>query len=121
MRRRRIRADARDMETRTGRFRRTHQFTQTRRGLKGELLALRYELELFDEALRAAWTPAPARVALDYAFTHLRAAEHAWRAMYRPADLRLVITQIDASRDALEAAVAARAGRLAAGATDSSV
>ena len=96
----------------TGRFRRTHAFTQTRRGLKGELLALRYELELLDEALRAGSTPDAARLALDYAFTHLRAAEHAWQAMWRPAELRLVVTQIDASRDALEAAVAARAGRL---------
>ena len=29
----------------------------------------------------------------------------------RPADLSLVVTRIDAARDALEAAVAARAGR----------
>ena len=42
----------------------------------------------------------------------MRAAEHGWQAIFRPADLPLVITQIDASRDALEAAVAARAGRL---------
>jgi hypothetical protein len=104
------------METKTGRFGRTHRFAQTRRGLKGELLALRYELELLEEALRAASTAGAARVALGYAFLHLRAAEHAWQAMSLPADLRLVITQIDASRDALEAAVAARAGRLGASA-----
>jgi hypothetical protein len=108
------------METKTGRFPRSHRFTQTRRGLKGELLALRYELELLDEALRAAWTPEPARAALDAAFTQLRAAEHAWQEMFRPADVRLIITQIDASRDALEAAVAARAGRVGAGATGAS-
>ncbi len=76
----RIRADTGGMETKTGRFRRTHAFTQTRRGLKGELLALRYELELLDEALRAGPAPDAARLALDYAFTHLRAAEHAWQA-----------------------------------------
>jgi hypothetical protein len=111
MRRRRIRADARGMETRTGRFRRAHQFAQTRRGLRGEILALRYELELLDEALGAGSPPDSARVALDYAFTHLRAAERAWQESRRPADLHLVITQIDASRDALEASVAARAGR----------
>jgi hypothetical protein len=110
MRRRRIRADSRGMETRTGRFRRTHRFLQTRRGLRGEVLELRYELELLDEALRAGSTPDSARVALDYAFTHLRAAERAWQALRRPADLHLVVTQIDASRDALEASVAARAG-----------
>ena len=46
-----------------------------------ELLALRYELELLDEALRAGSTPDAARLALDYAFTHLRAAEHAWQAV----------------------------------------
>jgi hypothetical protein len=120
MRSGRIRADARGMDIKPGRFARTHRFAQTRRGLKGELLALRYELELLDEALRAARTPEPARVALDSAFTHLRAAEHAWQDMSRPADLGLIVTQIDASRDALEAAVAARAGRLGAGATGAS-
>lgn len=112
--RRPIRADAGGMETKTGRFRRTHPFTQTRRGLKGELLSLRYELELLDEALHACSAPDAARAALAYAFTHLRAAEHAWQQAWRPSDARLVITQIDASRDALEAAVAARAGRLKA-------
>jgi hypothetical protein len=116
MRGRRIRADAPGMETRTGRFRRHHPSGQTRRSLRGEILALRYELELLDEALRAASTSGSARAALDYAFTHLRAAEHAWQAICRPADLPLVLTQIDASRDALEAAVAARAGRHGAGA-----
>jgi len=102
------------METQTGRFRRTHAFAQTRRGLKGELLALAHELELLNEALRAGSTPDAARVALEYAFTHLRAAEHAWEGAWRPADHRLVLTQIDAARDALEASVAARAGRLGA-------
>ena len=96
----------------TGRFWRTHPFGQTRRGLRGEILALRYELELLDEALRAGGPPGSARVALEYAFTHLRSAEHAWQAICRPADLPLVLTQLDASRDALEAAVAVRAGRL---------
>ena len=98
------------MATSTGRFRRTHRFDQTRRGLRGEILALRYELKLLDDALRADSAPRSARVALEYAFTHLRAAEHGWQAICRPADLPLVVTQIDASRDALEAAVAARAG-----------
>jgi len=112
MRRRGIRADVRDMETRTGRFRRTHRFDQTRRGIRGEILALRYELEHLDEALRATPAPGSARAALDYAFMHLRAAEHGWQAIRRPADLPLVVTQIDAARDALEASVAARAGRL---------
>jgi hypothetical protein len=110
MRRRRIRADARGMETRTGRFQRTHRFVQTRRGLRGEILALRHELELLDQALRAGSTPDSARVALDYAFTHLRAAERAWQELCRSDDQHLVLTQIDASRDALEASVAARAG-----------
>ena len=97
----------------TGRFRRTHRFVQTRRGVRGELLALRFELELLDEAMRAqARRPVAARAALDYAFTHLRAGERTWQSARGPADLRRVVTQIDASRDALEAAVAARAGRL---------
>jgi hypothetical protein len=112
MRRRRIRADSGDMETRTGRFRRPHPFAQTRRGLKGELLTLRHELELLGEALSAGSTPDSARRALDYAFIHLRAAEHTWHEVRRPADAHLVVTQIDAARDALEASVAARAGRL---------
>ena len=111
MRRRRIRADSRGMENRTGRFRRTHRLVQTRRGLRGEVLALRYELELLDEALRAGPTPLSARVALDYAFTHLRAAERAWQDVHQPADLDLVVAQLDASRDALETSVAVRAGR----------
>ena len=102
------------METQSGRFRRTHPFTPTRRGLKAELLALRFELELLDEALHACATPDTARVALDYAFTHLRAAEHDWQVAWRPTDVRLMITQLDAARDALEAAVAARTGRLGA-------
>jgi hypothetical protein len=104
------------METRTGRFRRTHGFAHSRRGLRGEILALRYELERFDEALHAAPAPQLARVALDYAFTHLRAAERAWQECGRPGDFPLVLTQIDAARDALEAAVATRAGRLGASA-----
>ena len=99
------------METTRGRFTRTHRFVRTRRGLRGEVLALRYELELLDEALLAGATPASARVALDYAFTHLRAAERAWQQVLRPADLDLVVAQLDASRDALEASVAVRAGR----------
>jgi hypothetical protein len=111
MRSRRNGADAPGMETTRGRFRRTHRFAQTRRGLRGEVLALRYELELLDEALRAGSTAASARVALDYAFTHLRAAERAWQGVRQHADLDLVVVQIDASRDALEASVAARAGR----------
>ena len=56
-------------------------------------------------------TPTSARVALGYAFTHLRAAERAWQEVLRPADLDLVVAQLDASRDALEASVAVRAGR----------
>ena len=111
MRDRRIGADAGDMETREGRFRQTHRFVDTRRGLRGELLALRYELELLDEALHAGSTPDSARVALGYAFTHLRAAERAWQAFRHTADLNLIVDQIDASRDALEASVAARASR----------
>ena len=111
MRPRRIHADDRGMETRAGRFPRTHRFIHSRRGLRGEVLALRYELELLDEALRAGSTSGSARVALDYAFTHLRAAERAWQEVRRPADLDLVVAQIDASRDALEASVAARAGQ----------
>jgi hypothetical protein len=106
MRRRRIGADAGGMETRTGRFRRTQQFTQTWRGLRGEILALRFELELLAEALGTA--PETSRLALDDAFTHLRAAEHAWQEMCRPTDLAAVVTQIDAARDALEASLAAR-------------
>ena len=76
------------------------------------MLALRHELELLDEALRSGPAPAPAsaRVALDYAFTHLRAAEHAWQEGRRTTDLDVVIARVDASRDALEAAVAVRAG-----------
>ncbi|MEO8688376.1 MAG: hypothetical protein ABI611_09160 [Solirubrobacteraceae bacterium] len=98
------------MKTKTGRFERTHRFVQTRRGARAELLALRYELELLDEALRAAPAPASARVALDLAFTRLRAGERTWLEAHGPADLPLIVTQIDASRDALEASVAARAG-----------
>ena len=111
MRGRHIGADAGDMKTREGRFQRTHRFVDTRRGLRGELLALRYELELLDDALGAGSTPDPARVALGYAFTHLRAAERAWQEFRHAADLSLIVNQIDASRDALEASVAARAGR----------
>ena len=110
MRGRRVRADSDDMEIRAGRFRRTHRFVRTRRSLRGEVLALRYELELLDEALSAGPTPDSARRALDYAFTHLRAAERGWQELRRPGDLHLVITHLDASRDALEASVAARAG-----------
>jgi len=110
MRDRRIGADAGDMETKEGRFRQTHRFVHTRRGLRGELLALRYELELLDEAL-ASSTPDSARVAIGYAFTHLRAAERAWQQFRHSADLGLIVDQIDASRDALEAAVEARTGR----------
>jgi hypothetical protein len=99
------------METTKGRFQRTHRFVRTRRGLRGELLALRYELEMLDEAMRAGPAPISARVALDYAFTHLRAAEHAWQEGRRTTDLDVVIARVDASRDALEAAVAVRAGR----------
>jgi hypothetical protein len=116
MRRCRIRADSQDMEIRTGRFRRTHRFDQTRRELRGEVLALRYELELLQEALVAGCPPDSAGVALGSAFTHLRAAERAWQESRLPGDLNLVVTQIDASRDALEASVAARAGRQRAGA-----
>jgi hypothetical protein len=108
MRRGRIRADSGGMETTTGRFRRTHPFVRTRRGLRGEVLALRFELELLEEAQRVGATPDSARIALGYAFTHLRAAERAWQELRRPADLCLVVTQIDASRDALEASVNAR-------------
>jgi hypothetical protein len=109
----RIRADVRGMETKTGRFRRTHRFVQTRRGMRGELLALRYELELLDEALRVGSAPAAARAALDDAFTELRGGERAWREARGPADLRLVIPRIDAARDALETSVAARSGKRA--------
>jgi hypothetical protein len=109
MRQRLVRADSPDMETRTGRFRRTHGFAHTRRGLRGEILALRYELELFHEALRAAPAPHLAHVALEYGFVHLRAAEHAWQESRRPGDLPLVLTQIDAARDALEASITTRA------------
>jgi hypothetical protein len=116
MRNPRARADSPDMETRTGRFRRTHGFAHTRGGLRGEILALRYELEHYDEALHAAPAPHLARVALEYGFTHLRAAEQAWEACRRPGDLPLVLTQLDAARDALEASVAARGGRLGASA-----
>jgi hypothetical protein len=92
-----------------GRFRRTDRFVATRRSLRGEVLALRYELELLDEALCAGSTPASARTALGHAFTHLRAAEHAWQDVRQPADLLLIVERIDDARDALEASVAARA------------
>ena len=98
------------METTAGnRFRRHDRFTQTRRGLRGEILALRYELELLDEALHAGPAPISARVALSQAFTHLRAAEHAWQIVRQPADLLVIISRVDNARDALEASVAARA------------
>ena len=99
------------MNTTAGRFSRTHRFVRLRRGLRGEVLALRHELELLDEALRTGPTPGSARVALDYAFTHLRAAERAWQEVRRPPDLDLVVAQIDAARDALDASVARRPGR----------
>ena len=108
MRDRRIGADAGGMETPAGRFRRTHRFVDTRRGLRGELLALRFELELLDQALGTGETPTSARVALGDAFTHLRAAERAWQDFRQSSDLSLIVAQIDASRDALEASVAAR-------------
>jgi hypothetical protein len=98
------------MRTKTGRFQRSQRFVQTRRGVRSELLALRYELELLDEALRVGSAPEAARVALDYAFTHLRAGERTWQEARGAADVHLIITQIDASRDALEASVEARAG-----------
>ena len=62
--------------------------------------------------MHAGSTSTSARVALGYAFTHLRAAERGWQKFRHSADLNLIVVQIDASRDALEAAVAARAGRL---------
>lgn len=99
------------MKTRGRRFLRTDRFVATRRSLRGEILALRYELELLDEALRAGPTSLSARAALDHAFIHLRAAERAWQESREPADLLVAVTRIDASRDALEASVAARAGR----------
>ena len=75
------------------------------------MLALRFELEQLDEAMRAGPAPGSARNALDYAFVHLRAAEHAWQECRRATDLDVVVARVDASRDALEAAVAVRAGR----------
>jgi hypothetical protein len=100
------------METRSGRFGRTRRPPHTRRSVREDILALRHELERLDEVLGSAPAPQGARAALDYAFTHLRAAEHAWQAGWRPADLPLVLIQIDAARNALDAAVAVRAGKL---------
>ena len=91
------------------RFRRHDQFAQARRGLRGEILALRYELELLDQALRAGSAPISARVSLAQAFTHLRAAQHAWQVVRQPADMLMIISRVDNARDALEASVAARA------------
>ena len=108
----RIVADPADMKSRTARFRRHAEPGHTRRSLRGEILQLRYELELLDEATRTSASPHAADVALEYAFTHLRAAERAWQEICRPADLPVVLTQLDAARDALEASVAARAGTL---------
>jgi hypothetical protein len=100
------------MKARTARFRRHPEPGHTRRSLRGEILALRYELELLEEATTASASPHAAHLALEYAFTHLRAAERAWQGICRPADLPVVLTQLDAARDALEASLAARAGTL---------
>jgi hypothetical protein len=80
--------------------------------VREDILALRHELERLDEALCSAPAPPGARAALGYAFTHLRAAEHAWQASRRSADLPFVLIQSAAARDALDASVAVRGGRL---------
>jgi hypothetical protein len=98
------------MKARTARFRRHPEPGHTRRSLRGEILELRYELELLDAATTASASPHAARLALEYAFTHLRAAERAWQGICRPTDVPVVLTQLDAARDALEASLAARAG-----------
>ena len=97
------------MEIKGKRFRRNDRLVATRRSLRGEILALRYELEHLDEALRAGSASASARVALEQAFRHLREAEHAWQAVQQPADMLVIIGRLDEARDALEESVAARA------------
>jgi hypothetical protein len=116
MRPRHNRAEIRHMKIKGARFRRNDRLVATRRSLRGEILALRYELELLDEALHAgSGAPPSARVALEYAFTHLRAAEHAWQAVQVPVDMLVIVGRLDEARDALEASVAARASGTRAG------
>ncbi len=104
------------MESGSGRFRRRNQIEQARRGLRSEILALRRELELLEEVLRAGPTPISARAALDHAFFCLRAAERAWRGSRDPGHLPKVDTELVEAREALRACLdaltrrAARAG-----------
>ena len=101
------------MESGSGRFRRRDQIEQARRGLRSEILALRHELELLEEVLRAGPTPISARAALDHAFFCLRAAERAWRRSRAPAELPIVDTQLRESREALRACLDALSRRAA--------
>jgi hypothetical protein len=111
MRFRHTRADILDMETGRGRFRRADQADDARRDLRADVLALRNELELLDEALRSGAARWSGRAPLGPSFTALRAAERAWREARGPGDLLGVATQLEAARAALEATLAVRAGR----------
>jgi hypothetical protein len=99
------------MESGRGRFQRAGEADKTRRGLRAELLALRRELELLDEVLRTGPTPISARAGLDHSFYSLRAAERAFRESRQPADLLVVVKQLEDARDALGAALDALARR----------
>jgi hypothetical protein len=93
------------MESGRGRFQRAGEAEKTRRGLRAELLALRHELEMLDEVLRAGPTPISARAGLDHSFFSLRAAERAWRESRQPGDLLVVVKKLEDARDALGAAL----------------
>jgi hypothetical protein len=99
------------MESGSGRFRRRDQAQQIRRRLRADILALRQELELLDEALRAGPTPISARAALDHALAALRRAERAWHESRAPLDLPEVDRQLEEAREALQASLDALARR----------
>jgi hypothetical protein len=99
------------METGEGRFRRTDRYKKTRRDLRAELLALRYELEQFDKALGDGPTSITARAALDHAYSALQEGEQAWEDSRRAGGLLEAQRKIDIARDAFETSVQAHTRR----------
>ena len=113
MRRRDIRAETGGMESGSGRFRRRNQIEQARRGLRAEILALRHELELLEEVLRAGPTPISARAARDRSLHSLREAELGWRGSRAPTDLSTVVSALEDARSALQDSLDALSRRAA--------
>jgi hypothetical protein len=101
------------MESGSGRFRRTDQLARARRSLRADILALRRELEMLDDVLRAGPTPISARAARDRSLHSLRVAELGWRGSRDPADLPTVVSALEDARTALQESLDALARRAA--------